>query len=79
MHSASILGFAVDANGKTASCQCPVVKSKSFVSVGPEFKSDCQLPAGQIWSAATKTQDENNSSIMSDFYEKNFRENYKLR
>ena len=58
-------------NGKPeAVCECPIVKTKKFISIGPKDKGECQKAPHQIWSAATKNQGENNNYIMTEIYKK---------
>ena len=58
-------------NGKPkAICECPMVKTKEFVSIGPKGKSECQKAPNQVWSAATKNQGQNNNYIMTEMYKK---------
>jgi len=51
-----------------AFCQCPIVKTKSFVSIGPKSKKQCHLKSALIWSAATPSQGSNDMSIMKTMY-----------
>lgn len=57
-----------------ASCQCPIAKSKSFISVGPNNTKQCYkgLKKGMIWSAALSTQGQSNGIIIPAMYTKYF-------
>lgn len=65
--------------GTSALCECPVVSTTSFVSVGPKSVAECNLPSGQVWSAATITQNANNHFIMRSYYQLLFDKNYQMR
>lgn len=54
--------------GLFATCNCPVVKSDEFISMGPENLNQCQLPDGKVWSAATARQGENDFGVIEDMY-----------
>lgn len=53
---------------KTARCVCPILRTNSFVSLGPKSKSECQLPKNKLWSAATKTQAKNYINVIKITY-----------
>ena len=48
-----------------ANCQCPVVKTSAFISMGPADTRACQVSSAKIWSAATAAQGHNNNAIMT--------------
>ncbi|MBT4855966.1 hypothetical protein HOM50_00140 [bacterium] len=54
-----------------AICQCPLVKSSTFVSVGPKNTSECQQPSDKAWSAASTGQGPDNNYILREVYKKN--------
>jgi hypothetical protein len=66
-------------NGTKALCDCPLVSTTTFVSVGPKNVAQCNLPQGQVWSSATVKQDANNTFIIRQYYRSIFNENYKMR
>lgn len=51
-----------------ATCQCPIIKTKSFISMGPENPGQCGLLGNEVWSAATATTGANNNDVMQDMY-----------
>ena len=62
--------FNKDTSKLEAVCECPLVKSKKIVSIGPKDTADCQKDPNQAWSAATKDQGQNNNYIMTEIYKK---------
>ncbi len=62
--------FNKDTSKLEAVCECPLVKSKKIVSIGPKNTADCQKNPNQAWSAATKSQGQNNNYIMTAIYMK---------
>ena len=54
-----------------AICQCPLVKSNTFVSVGPKNTSECEQPSNKAWSAASTGQGPDNNYILRKVYKKN--------
>ena len=53
-----------------AICECPIVKTKKFVSIGPKNKDQCVTETDKIWSAAMSNQGPNNNFIMNAMYKK---------
>ncbi len=52
-------------NGRPkAICECPIVKTKIFTSIGPKNTGQCRTKSDEIWSAATIGQDKNNKAIV---------------
>lgn len=59
-----------NSNKTHADCNCPIVKTESFISMGPKTANQCTLPSGRVWSAATKDQGNNDFAVMQDMYQK---------
>lgn len=51
-----------------ADCRCPVVKTNTFISMGPKNQKQCRLPKKHIWSAATEQQGKNDFAVIMDTY-----------
>lgn len=51
-----------------ATCDCPVVKTTAFVSMGPIEANHCIQPEGKVWSAATIVQNDNGFAVVEEMY-----------
>ncbi|HTM64106.1 MAG TPA: hypothetical protein VL360_06350 [Gammaproteobacteria bacterium] len=60
-----------DQKGQAAKavCECPIIKTKEFISIGPQNEADCKLPEGKVWSGATNQQGENDKAVIESMYQ----------
>ena len=52
-----------------ATCDCPIVATTSFISMGPASRSACKLPKGKVWSGTTEQQGDNDEAVLKDIYQ----------
>lgn len=53
---------------RLASCDCPIMQSKAFISMGPTSRYACKLPVGKVWSGATAQQGDNDKAVIKAIY-----------